>query len=88
MQPLTRCGGICAAFFTRKGLWSPRSTVACSPARWDDDMEQRADAASIGFRPRWILCSLGVLLGNSNQQIPTGLPDFGQYQQYRGRGVL
>lgn len=30
----------------------------------------------------------GFLLGNSNQQIPTGLSDFGQYQQYRGRGIL
>jgi hypothetical protein len=52
--------------------------------RQDDQFDARFD---------WIPSEMDslfarFLLGNSNQQIPTGLPDFGQYQQYRGRGVL
>jgi hypothetical protein len=44
MQPLTLCEEFVPTFFARKGLRSPRSTVACSPAHRDDDMEQGADA--------------------------------------------
>ncbi len=52
--------------------------------RQDDQFDGRID---------WTISAKDVvfaryLLGNSNQQIPTGLPAFGQYQHYRGHNFV